>query len=59
MGWPITQPYMSFANKIAPGVSERFPSREVFEKIGVKTPKKSVFSHFWKIVELNADVLEI
>ena len=67
----ISLPYMSFANKMAPGVSEwichaehesgckNFPSRHVFEKIGVATPKNGVFSHFWKIVELNHDVLQV
>ena len=59
---------MSFANKIEPSVSEwifrdkhenafkNFPSCHVFEKIGVATLKNGVFSHFWKIIELNQDV---
>ena len=61
---------MSFANKMAPSVSEwifraehksgfeNFLSRHVFEKIGVETPKNCVFNHFWKIVVLNHDLLQ-
>ena len=59
---------MGFANKMAPGISEsilrgeyeseNFPSRQVFEKKGVETPKNSVLGHFWKIVELNTGMLE-
>ena len=57
------------ANNMAPSVSEwifrdehesrfkNFPSRHVFEKIGVATPKNGVFSHFGKIAELNHGVL--
>jgi len=49
---------MGFANKMAPSVSEwifrakhefrvkNIPSRHVFEKKGVETPKNSVFGHF-------------
>ena len=49
---------MSFTNKMAPSVTEwifraehepgfkNFPSRHIFEKIGVATPKNDVFSHF-------------
>ena len=38
---------------------KNFPSSQVFEKEkGVETTKNSVFDHFWKIVELNTDVLE-
>ena len=49
---------MNFANKMAPSVfewifrakhesmSKNFPSRHVFEKIGVETPENGVFSHF-------------
>ena len=59
---------MGFANKIAPGVFEgilrtehefkNFLSRQVFEKKRGLTLKNSVFGHFWKIVELNTDMLE-
>ena len=60
---------MSFANKMAPGVSEdilpvehesfkKFPSHQVFEKKEGETAKNSVFGHFWKFVELNTGVLE-
>ena len=37
---------------------ENFPSHHVFEKIGVEPPKNGVFSHLWKIVELNHDLLQ-
>ena len=36
---------------------KNFPSRQVFEKKGVETPKNSVFGHFSKIVEQNPNVL--
>ena len=51
---------MDFVNKLAPGASEGIlpSSREVFEKKRVETPKGIVFGHFWKIVELNSDMLE-
>ena len=52
---------MSFANKMAPGVSEgfkNFPSRQIFEKNEVEIPKNNVFDHFWIILELNTNVLE-
>ena len=32
--------------------------RQLFENREVETLKNSVFVHFWKIVELNTDVLE-
>ena len=34
------------------------PSRQICEKKEVKVPKNSVFGHFWKIVELNTDMVE-
>ena len=37
---------------------KNFPSRQIFEKKGIETLKNSVCAHFWKIVELNTDVLE-
>ena len=36
---------------------KNFPSRQVFEIKIEPSPKNSVFGHFWKIVELNTDVL--
>ena len=45
----ITQPCMGFAIKMALRVSEgisNFPSRQVFLKRGVETPKNSVFGNF-------------
>ena len=47
----ITQPCMSFENKMVSGVS-----RHVFEKKGLENPKNSVFGHFLKTT--NTDVLE-
>ena len=53
------------ANKMAPGVSEgifraeNLPSRYVFEKMGVETPKISHFRIFLKNCRLlNTDALE-
>jgi len=34
------------------------PITSRFRKKGVETPKNSVFGHFWKIVKLNADMLQ-
>ena len=42
---------MGFANKVVPGVSEGFSSRQVFEKNRVENPKNCD-------LELNTDVLE-
>ena len=63
----FVQTCMGFANEMAPGVSEgilraehesqNYTSSQVFEK-KFQTAKNSVFDHFWKIVELNTDVLE-
>ena len=62
----ITQPCMGIANKMALDVSENilraehisdFLSSKVFEKKGVEPLKNSVFGHFWKLIELNTDVL--
>ena len=36
---------------------KNFPSRQVYEIKIEPSPKNSVFGHFWKIVELNTDVL--
>ena len=38
---------------------KNFPShQDGFQKKRVENPKNSVFGHFWKIVELNTNVLE-
>ena len=67
--WPANFDFFD-ANKITPSVSEwifhaehesrfkNFPSRRVFKKIGVATPKNGVSSHSWKIEELNHGVLQ-
>ena len=34
------------------------PSRRVFMKKGVETPKNSTFGHFWKIADMKLDVIE-
>ena len=55
---------MDLSNKTAPGVSEGIlhaeqeSSDQVFEKKGVETSKINVFSHFWKIVDINTYVPE-
>ena len=54
------QIYVSEWNFRAENESEfkNFPSRHVVEKIGVATLKKAFLALFWKIVELNHDVLQ-
>ena len=54
----ITLPHMSLVNKMAPSVFEwifhaehesgfkNFPSRHVFEKMGIANSKNGVFIHF-------------
>ena len=56
---------MGFANNMSSGFTKvffesgfkNFPSRQIFGKKGVK-PLKCVCDHFWKIIELNSEMLE-